>query len=52
MDDKFHVRVKGNVANQFLLNIRSEPDIVQYDDSNGGGESFGRVDWSSKINCG
>ena len=52
MDDKFYVRVHGNVANQFLLNIRSEPDVVQYDDSDVGSESFGRVDWHSMINCG
>ena len=52
MDDKFYVRVHGNVANQFLLNIRSEPDVVQYDDSDVGSESFGRVDWDSMIDCG
>ena len=60
MDENFYIRIRGCVYKEFEFHIKSEPDVVKYedeepdsdDDEYGYETKIRRLDWRSKVICG
>ena len=60
MDENFYIRIRGCVYKEFEFHIKSEPDVVKYedeepdsdDDEYGYETKMRRLDWRSNVICG